>query len=356
MRRLLEILLIAFAVLIAVTPIPRDMVERVYSRTLYPLIQPRVTELSNQVSFPLFDVLLLAVLCGLILMWIVRLRRAPRGGGFTAAIRLLLDTAAIVAVIYFWFLAMWGLNYQREPVRTLLDFDETRISAEALHQLAVRDVDQLNALYRDASRGPWPDQSSVPPSLDAAFARGQQALGIGWHVRAARPKRSLLDLYFRRVAVDGMTDPFFLETLTNQSLLPFERPFVIAHEWSHLAGYADESEANFLAWLICARAGPPEQYSGWISLYGAIVSALPRDDGARVAERLQTGPRNDLRAMRDRVSRQVSPAASRAGYAIYDRFLKANRVEAGIRSYNEVLRLLLGTKFNPDGTPVRQTR
>ena len=49
---------------------------------------------------------------------------------------------------------------------------------------------------------------------------------------------------------------------------------------------------------------------------------------------------------------QVNPAASRAGYAVYDRFLKANRVRAGVRSYNEVLRLLLGTRFNPDGSPV----
>ena len=44
--------------------------------------------------------------------------------------------------------------------------------------------------------------------------------------------------------------------------------------------------------------------------------------------------------------------ASRAGYALYDRFLKANRVEAGIRSYGEVLRLLLGTRFTEDGAPV----
>ena len=48
----------------------------------------------------------------------------------------------------------------------------------------------------------------------------------------------------------------------------------------------------------------------------------------------------------------MMPAASRAGYAIYDRFLKATRVEAGVRSYGEVLRLLLGTKFNGDGSPV----
>ncbi len=74
-----------------------------------------------------------------------------------------------------------------------------------------------------------------------------------------------------------------------------------------------------------------------------------------MAERLQPGPGADLREMTDRIARQVNPAASRAGYAVYDRFLKANRVEAGVRSYNEVLRLLLGVRFNPDGAPALRT-
>jgi hypothetical protein len=39
-------------------------------------------------------------------------------------------------------------------------------------------------------------------------------------------------------------------------LLPFEKPFVAAHEWAHLAGYADESEASFVGWLTCVRAAP----------------------------------------------------------------------------------------------------
>jgi hypothetical protein len=60
-------------------------------------------------------------------------------------------------------------------------------------------------------------------------------------------------VYFKAAGVEGMTDPFFLETLVAGDLLPFERPFVIAHEWSHLAGFANEGEANFLGWLTCMK-------------------------------------------------------------------------------------------------------
>jgi hypothetical protein len=40
----------------------------------------------------------------------------------------------------------------------------------------------------------------------------------------------------------------------------------------------------------------------------------------------------------------------RAGGEMYDRFLKANRVEAGIASYGGVVRLILGTRLAGDRT------
>jgi hypothetical protein len=355
-RRALEGLLIVLAIAAAAIPMPRNLIERFYSGRLYPLIQPRLTGFSNTMPLALFDAFILAIVVALGLLWVIGLRRAPRGGAWRTVAWLALDTGAMAAALYFWFLTAWGLNYQREPLRTRLDFQEDRITSDTLHGLALRDVDALNALHADANRGPWPEFAGLGPVLDPAFARTQGDLDLSWRVRPARPKRSLLDFYFRRVSVDGMTDPFFLETLANQGLLPFERPFVVAHEWGHLAGYADEAEANFLAWLVCMRGPPRDQYSAWISLYGTIVAALPGGDRAAVVERLQPGPRSDVRAMAERISRQVNPAASRAGYAIYDRFLKANRVRAGIRSYNEVIRLLLGTRFNDDGSPVLRSR
>ena len=142
--------------------------------------------------------------------------------------------------------------------------------------------------------------------------------------------------------------------MPTERLLPFERAATVAHEWSHLAGYADESEANFVGWLVCMRGPASVQYSGWLSLYGTVLNALPRSERDDMARRLDQGPRADLLAISDRVRRQAIPVASRAGYALYDRFLKANRVEAGIRSYGEVLRLLLGTRFTQDGVPLRR--
>ena len=103
------------------------------------------------------------------------------------------------------------------------------------------------------TRPRWPELTEMPAELGPAFLRAQRDLALPWTARTGRPKRTLFNFYFTRVSIDGMTGPFFLETLTNGTLLPYERAATVAHEWSHLAGYADESEANFVGWLVCMR-------------------------------------------------------------------------------------------------------
>jgi len=348
-----KFIVIFVAAAFAVVPLPRAAVERVYARGVYPLVQPRMTAFSNTAPFALFDAVVLIVVVSIVALWVVRFRRTGHGRTRSATLGwLAFDTAALAAVLYLWFLAAWGLNYRREPLREQLDFHEDRITGDALRDLAFRNIQSLNALHGHAHAAGWPDLAATPSALRPAFERAQHDLAMAWTAVGGRPKRTVLDFYFTRVSIDGMTNPFFLETLTNQSLLPFERAATVAHEWSHLAGYADESEANFLGWLVCMRGDPSAQYSGWLSLYGTVLSALPRSERDDIASRLDAGPRADLAAISDRIRSQTIPIANRAGYALYDRFLKANRVEAGIRSYGEVLRLLLGTRFTEDGAPM----
>ena len=154
---------------------------------------------------------------------------------------------------------------------------------------------------------PAPESSALRQS----FADAQLRLGAGALAEPGVPKKSLLGLYFRWAAIDGMTDPFFLEVIVNPDVLPVERPFVVAHEWAHLAGYADESEANFVAWLACARGDAAARYSGWLALYAHLSNALPRDDRRVLAETVGPGPRQDLMAINARLLRS-SPVVRRA--------------------------------------------
>jgi hypothetical protein len=194
----------------------------------------------------------------------------------------------------------------------------------------------------------------VDAKLATGFARALHEIGIRWDVVPGRPKRTILDSYFRSAGVDGMTDPFFLETLVAGNVLPFERAFVVAHEWSHLAGIADEGEANFAAWRSCVGGSTANAYSGWLFLFAELARAVPQKEREALSASLGTGPRADLRAIRDRYVRDVNRRISDAGWRIYDSYLKANRVEAGTASYDEVVRLVLGLRVN--GRPLLDAR
>ena len=334
----------------AVVPLPPQAIERLYSSFFYPPFQRLVTSFSNLVPFALLDVLLIGfpVLWGaLVVRDVRRSHQRARALG-----RWALRTAAMVALVYLVFLGTWGLNYRRLPLEQKLRYSANLVTADAAREAAQLAVSRLNALHAAAHASVDVAAGGIDPSLAAAFSRAMQELGASGATVPARPKHTLLDLYFRPAAVAGMTDPFFLETLVESDLLPVERPLVVAHEWSHLAGFADEGEANFAGWLTCMRAGAPAQYSGWLFLFGELVNSMPRSQRPDILERLGEGPRADRRAIAARLARDVRPQVSAAGWRVYDRYLKANRIEAGTASYAQVVRLVLGTRLGltPDGS------
>lgn len=338
---------------VAVAPLSSAFVERVYSSRTFPVLQRAMTTVSNWFPFALFDALLVIAI-----VWtaagLLRDVYALRGQGWLRLVlRVLARLATVAAVAYLAFLAMWGLNYRRQPISTRLPFDATRVSPAAALALAYDTVNRLNALHGPAHREGWPRPDRLDPVLAEAFAGAQRELGSVAAFVPGRPKRTLLDGYFRRAGVAGMTDPYFLETLVATDLLAFERPMVVAHEWSHLAGLADEGEANFAGWLTCLRGSAFHQYSAWLFLYSELAAALEPADLRRVAANLADGPRGDLAAIRERLRQHVSPLVSAAGWRVYDRYLKVNRVDEGTASYAEVVRLVLGTEFGVDWVPRR---
>lgn len=330
--------LIGLALLAALFPVSEDVVESVYSRGAYPLVQGLLTSWSNLVPIALFDVLVVGVLAG----WLIALWRDTRRRRWPALLfRVMLRTATIAAALYLTFLVSWGFNYRRVPLESKLELDYRAVTPAAAERLLRTAVAELNRLHPARTR----DASAVNASLPQAFAAVQTRLGAARPAVPGRPKRTLIDPYFRAASVDGMTNPWFLETMTLSTLLPVEQTMIVAHEWAHLAGFADEGEANFVGWLTCLSGDAAARYSGWLFLYmeaaGAVEPAARRD----IAMTLDAGPRADLTAISERVRAQVNPRVSAIGWGIYDRYLKANGVERGTRSYTDVVRLVLGTSL-----------
>jgi hypothetical protein len=333
---------VALALALAVLPVPAAWVERWYSRATYLWLQPIVSRVSGVTPFALFDVAVIALLAAVV-WWVVRFYKTFGLAGM--ARRLAVRLVVTASIVYLWFLAAWGMNYRRVPLQEQLAYDSSRLTRERAVQFARAAVDQVNAL-----RGPAASEAREDSSLAGALFDVQRQLGIDQRPLLTSPKRSLLELYFRKAAIDGMTDPFFLEVIVNREVLPSERPFVLAHEWAHLAGYADESEANFVAWLTCIRGSSAARYSGWLSAYQHVSSGLPLQDRRALAAALSSAVAADLTAERERFARS-SERVRVAARGAYDTYLRANRVEEGIASYNAVVRLMLGVDFDASWNP-----
>jgi hypothetical protein len=340
--RFLRVLLVGLAVAAAIAPLPSRLVEAWYSRRVYPAIQGVVTPLSNRVPIALLDVAVLVLLAiSMIVVW----RRVRAGGILRAFLSSALSLIMLSAVVFLLFLALWGLNYRRAPLDEKLAYDERRVTREGAIRLGSHAVQEVNALYAAAS-----EQDAPGPSLEAAFASAERLLGSDRLAVPGVPKRSLLERYFRAAAIDGMTDPFFLEVIINPDTLPFERPFVLMHEWAHLAGYANEAEANFVAWLSCTQGDAMARYSGWLAIYEHVAASLPRVDRTALAAQLATGPRRDLVDAAARYA-TATPVVRIAARDVYDTYLRANRVNEGVANYAVVVRLLLGAGMEDGGSP-----
>jgi hypothetical protein len=340
--RVFRVAVVFVALVAAIVPLPARLVEAWYSRGLYPSIQASLTPVTNHVSIALLDVAAGALIVVVLLAFVRRLRA---GGFVRAALRTLLTLLTVAAVLYLVFLALWGLNYRRVPLEVRLQFDESRVTPEAVRALGEHAAREVNTTYASA-QGVQHDG----PTLEAAFAAAQEQLGSARGAVPGRPKRSLLGLYFRTAAIDGMTDPFFLEVIVNPDVLPFERPFITAHEWAHLGGYAHEAEANFLAWLTCTRGNALARYSGWFAIYEHVAASLPMPDRIALGGLLDAGPRRDLQESSKRYLRS-SPAVRNTTREVYDTYLRANRVNEGIASYSAVVRLMLGAGVLTEATP-----
>jgi hypothetical protein len=338
----LRAVLVVAALAIALMPLDPATVERWYSTALYLRVQALITPVTNRVPFAVLDIAVALCLIGLAFLLARRLKALSVS---RALLRTVLSLVSSAAVLYLLFVALWGLNYRRLPLERKLDWERTRVTERAAVDLANTAAVSVNERFDAAHASRWD-----APALERSFGEVQRMLGTARRAVPGTPKRSLLAFYFRWAAIDGMTDPFFLEIIVSSDLLPIERPFVIAHEWAHLAGYADESEANFVAWLTCLRGDALAQYSGWLAAYEHAARALPRDV-RRALTPLAPGPRSDFQAMAARYARS-SPLVREAAHDVYDRYLKANRVQEGIASYDAVVRLMLGTRFAPGWTPL----
>ena len=158
------------------------------------------------------------------------------------------------------------------------------------------------------------------------------------------PKKVAVSEILSYQGLTGVYSPFTIEANYNGDMTPYNIPFTTCHELSHLRGFMEEKEANFIAFLACIGSDRTDfQYSGYLSGWVYCMNALYRTDyetWQEVRVQLDEDAEPDLAANNafwDRYEGPVSKTAER----INDTYLKVNGQADGVKSYDRMVDLVV---------------
>lgn len=323
-----------------------EVVEKYYSRGLYPFLARGQRLLFGWVPFSVGDILYGGAVV-LLLYRLVRLirllvrRQAERGW----LLRLLRQSVFVLLWVYVLFNGLWGLNYNRLGIADQLQLQVKSYSTAELNELTEVIVEELNDLD-DRARLHRMDLSHST-SLRAGAIRAYDSLAVSdpmFAYRSPSVKPSLYSYPGLYIGFGGYYNPFTGEAQVNTMDPLFGQPYTACHEMGHQLGYAKENEANFIGFLA-ARSSPDAafQYSVYLDLFLYSVRELYVRDSVLAKTfkgRLAPGVRDDLRELQ-RFNRKYANPLEPLIWKIYGRYLRANRQPQGIVTYSEVTAWLI---------------
>lgn len=317
-----------------------EATEWVYSRSIFPVFRSVMDQTIVKLPFPTFYLFLLIIL-GFFGRYLFRLRKYRAWKG-----RLVYSARAVsnfVGAIVFFFLVLWGYNYQRIPFIHQLHLDPQSFEEEQLLQ-EIKVTEGILSAARSAitedstALGELIPYGELENLVREEIKRTLNELGF-YHGGFPRTKEFYPEGMLRRLGIVGIYFPFTGESYLDPTLHPLEKPFTVAHEMAHSYGITDEGEANFLGWLVCSGSDALLlRYAGHLQLFRYQLNDLYKVNPEKYREVVQTIDRgiiNDIASIREN-SRKIEAISSELSRKSNDLFLKSQGVTAGVRSYSQL--------------------
>lgn len=143
--------------------------------------------------------------------------------------------------------------------------------------------------------------------------------------------------------ISGVYTFYTGESNVNINYPDFVIPYTMAHEMAHARGIARETEANFVAFLVCMESDDAYiRYSALIGMQEYILSAVNSADSELYAPTfysLDSRVIGELRAYSAYFDKYRDSTASKVADKVNDTFLQVQGQTAGTRSYGLVVDL-----------------
>ena len=343
-KRLLSVVLLAVALyLLGVFQEHPGAVEKYYSQGLYVFICRILHPVFNIIPFSIGDLLYIAVV-GYFIYVLIKIIVLLFKKQFARVVNLILGLVVGVQAAMLVFYVFWGLNYFRPSAAERLNLRDTTFTVADMKTVTCIIIDSANATRSRITRDDTLQNNQT--IYNTAVNAISKISADSANFRAYRPhiKPSLLTPLINYLGTSGYYNPFTTEAQMNYQMPVFERSFVACHEMSHQIGYGPEDEANFAGFL--AGVGSNDRllrYSAYQTALDECMHALRRRDSTAsnaLKVYISKDVRMDLRAQRAywmRFRGKLGIVSS----MFYDDYLKANNQPQGMRTYNQMVLLLM---------------
>lgn len=310
-----------------------------YSTSIYPVLVTTIGRLTGVFSFSVSEICIYLLIVILLYM-VINVIRKRRFYEF------LIKVFLIASILFFLYCANCGVNYYRTSFAESAGFDVQEYSVEELKNTCIWLTENVNKLSEQVKREESGSMVLAVNEQEIAVKVMKDIGNIYSELQGYYPQpKGLLNHWILSVQkLSGVYSPFTIEANYNTGMVDYNIPFTACHELSHLRGFMQEEEANFIAFLACIQSEVPDfQYSGYLLGWINSMNLLYKIDyeaWEEIRSMLTESVDIDLKANSefwDQYDGKVAEVADR----VNDTYLKANGQEDGVESYGRMADLIV---------------
>ncbi len=353
--------------------------EKVFATGIYKILSQGMALLTGWIPFSLMELIIIVgpvTVLALILRQLVRIGRVKkpvynkedsRKGTvevqsvgtqrFFLWTTMLQNLLCLVAVIFFGYVLLCGVNYHRYPVAYHLGLNVENSSVEELEGLLIELADKATELRAQLTTEDERGVYVLPYSekeLGKEAKKAYQVLAEEYPVFGGlypAPKHVFFSRIMSYTEITGVFTPWTMEANVNIDISPYSIGATMCHELAHLRGFMREDEANYISYRACMASESVDlQYSGTMLALIHTGNALYRQDAEKYfavyREHYSEAVIRDLVANNEYWDQFEKPVVGDTTVGeiadkVNDAYLKINDQTDGTKSYGRVVDLLL---------------
>lgn len=328
-----------------------NIVEQLYSTHINKLTIEILSFITGWISFSLYDIFLVLIfIIGLsYLILIINRCVINKNEILKILIQSVLNVLSFLSVLYFSFIILWGINYNRVPFNETIGIEISKHSEQDLAKLYEYLINECNLI-----REKLPEDKNGVVSLNGGYKSIFERANKGYEYiddtyntlqgNYSKPKYILSSEVFNYTGITGIYFPFTGQANVNVNAPIMTIPATTMHEMAHQRGYAHEDEANFIAYLSCVNHPDLDfKYSGYLLALSHTSNALYKENVdllKSLNSNLSDKVRTDI-IYKSEFWKKYEGKVNEVSSKINDSYLKSNGVSDGEKSYGRMVDLLL---------------